>query len=218
MPEKLILFPFGGNSREALLSVLSINARKKTWDILGFIDDNPAAHGKDCLGVRVLGSREILKKFSSARVLAVPGNPNTFLERKKIIEDLKIRKERFATIVDPSATISPDAKIGHNTLLMAKVFISCAVTIGDHCIVLPNTVISHDSAVGDYCCIGSNVSISGSVKIEPVCYIGSGSSIRERVNIRKNALVGLGSNVISDIGVGVVAVGNPARAIRKATE
>lgn len=218
MPEQLMLFPFGGNSREALLSVLSINTKKKTWDVLGFIDDDPSMRGKECLGIKVLGGREVLKKFPKAKILAVPGNPDNFLKRKEIIGNLKVEGGRFATIIDPSVIAAPDAKIGRNTLLMPNVFISCGVTIGDHCIILPNTVVSHDSVVNDYCCIGSNVSISGNVVIEPMCYVGSGSSIRERVHIKKNAMVGLGANVVSDIGEGVAAVGNPARAIGKAAK
>jgi len=215
MLKKLILFPFAGNSREALLSILAINAKKKEWDVVGFIDDDPATHRKRCLGVKVLGGRKMLKKFPKAKVLAVPGSPHNFLKRKEIIENLKVDRERFATIIDPSVALSPDAKVGCNTLLMANVVISCAVTIGNHCIILPNTVVSHDSVVGDYCCIGSNVSISGNVTIGPMSYIGSGSRIRERVSVKKRTLIGLGANVISDMEEGVVAVGNPARAIRK---
>jgi len=216
MPEKLILFPFGGNSREALLSVLAVNARKKTWDIAGFIDDDPATHGKECFDVKVLGGREVLKRFSKAKVLAVPGNPDNFLKRRDIIDSLKLDVDRFAKIIDPSVTLSPDAKVGCNTILMSNVFISCGVTIGKHCVILPNTVVSHDGSIGDYCCVGSNVSISGNVVVGPMCYIGSGVRMKERITIKKRTLIGLGSNVISDIEEGVVAVGNPAHVIRKA--
>lgn len=215
MPEKLILFPFGGNSREGLLSILAINRQKDKWDIVGFIDDDPSTHNKRCLGIKVLGGRENLKKFPGAKVLAVPGNPDNFLKRKEIIDSLNLEKDRFATIIDPSVTVSPDAKIGCNTLLMSNVIASCGVTIGEHCVILPNTSVLHDSTVGDYCCIGSNVSIAGNVAIGPMCYIGSGVNIKGSVSIKKKTLIGLGSNVISDIGEGVVAVGNPAHVIRR---
>jgi len=215
MLKKLILFPFGGNSREALLSVLAINKKRKTWDVVGFIDDNTATHGKKYLGIKVLGGKDILKAFSKAKVLAVPGNPDNFLKRKQFIADLKLDSSRFATIIDPSVTLSPDAKVGCNTLLMANVFVSCGATIGEHCVVLPNTVVSHDSIIGDYCCVGSNVSISGNVVIAPMCYIGSGVRVKERISIKKETLIGLGSTVISDIEEGVVAVGCPAHVIRK---
>ena len=217
MPKKLLLFPFGGNARESLLSVFATNERNKEWDILGFIDDDPSQLGKDCCGIKVVGGRVILEEIPDAFLLAVPGSPTSYLRRKDIISSLHADRSRFATIIHPSVVIAPDATIGHNTIIMPNVVISCGVRIGSHCILLPNSVVSHDSIVDDYCCIGSNVSISGSVRIGSSCYIGSGTKMRENVSIGEGTLVGLGSNVISDIEAGVVAAGSPAKVFRKVT-
>jgi sugar O-acyltransferase (sialic acid O-acetyltransferase NeuD family) len=215
---KLLLFPFGGNAREALQSVFAINESKVEWDILGFIDDDRSLHGRECCGVKVLGGRELLSEITEASVLAVPGSPTNFLRRHRIIADLAIDAARFATIIHPSACRAPDASIGCNTIIMPNVVISCGVSIGNHCVILPNTVVSHDSVVGDYCCIGSNVSVSGSVKIGSNCYIGSGTKIREDISIGAGSLVGLGSNVIADIPAGVVAVGCPTKVLRSSSK
>ncbi len=217
MSSKLLLFPFGGNAREALLSVFALREKNAEWDILGFIDDNGAHHGKECCGIKVLGGRELLLNFPDAFVLAVPGSPTNYHSRSQVISGLGLDDSRFATIVHPSVGRSPDATIGCNTIIMSNVVISCGVTIGRHCVVLPNTVVSHDSAVGDYCCIGSNVSVSGSVHIGPNCYIGSGTKLREDISIGAGSLIGLGSNVLADIPAGVIAVGSPAKVIRSTT-
>ena len=216
MPKKIILFPFGGNAREALLSIFAIRKIKKEWDITGFIDDNPSLLGKGCCGIKVLGGKKALKNHPGARVLAVPGNAGNYLKRRDIIDSLGIEDNRFATIIHPSVTVSPDAAIGRNTVLMSNVVVSCGVSVGNHCVILPNTVLSHDSVIGDYCCIGSNVTVSGKDIIGSECYIGSGVKIRENISIGKRSLLGLGANVVSDIEEGVVAVGNPARVMRKA--
>ena len=181
----------------------------------GFIDDDPSKRGQSCCGKKVLGGREILKELPDAFVLAVPGSPVSYLGRKDIINGLGIEKSRFATIIHPSVAISPDTVIGYNTIIMPNVVITCGVKIGNHCIFLPNTVVSHDSVIDDYCCFGSNISISGSVNIGSSCYIGSGTKVRENVTIGAGTLVGLGSNVISNIEAGVIAVGSPARVLRK---
>jgi sugar O-acyltransferase (sialic acid O-acetyltransferase NeuD family) len=215
MSSKLVLFPFGGNARESLMSVFAINERNMEWDILGFIDDDQSRHGKECCGIKVLGGRDILKEIPDAFVLAVPGSPTNYSRRKDVIENLPIDTSRFATIIHPSVGRALDATIGFNTIIMSNVVISCGVTIGRHCVILPNTVVSHDSVIGDYCCIGSNVSVSGSVHIGPNCYIGSGTKMREDISIGAGTLVGLGSNVLSDIPADVIAVGSPAKVIRK---
>jgi sugar O-acyltransferase (sialic acid O-acetyltransferase NeuD family) len=211
----LLLFPCGGNARESLLTIQAQNNIQPTWNVVGFIDDNKNLWGKEYSGVKVLDGRSVLPNFLSAQILAVPGNPENFLERAKTIALLHVSPDRFVTIIDPSARISPDAKIGKNTLLMANVVISCSVEIGDHCVVLPNTVISHDSHVGDYSLIGSNVSISGSCEIGHTCYIGSGVKIKDHVTIGPECLVGIGSCVIRDVPARTVVVGNPARFLRE---
>ena len=215
MSKKLFLFPFGGNAREALLSVLAANEKNQEWDIMGFIDDDQAKHGKECCGVKVLGGKETIKRVVDAFILAVPGNPANYYKRADIIDSLQIDKSRFASIIHPSVVIAPDAMIGYNTLIMPNVVVSCGVKIGNHCIFLPNTIVSHDSVVGDYCCLGSNISISGSVKIDKNCYVGSGTKVRENVSVGERTLLGLGSNVLSDIGSEVIAAGNPAKVIKR---
>ncbi len=215
MSKKLLIFPFGGNGKESLISILATNETAQEWDVTGFLDDDHSLHGKEYCGIKVLGGRELLKDHADAFVLAVPGSPKGYLKRRLLIESLPIERSRFATIIHPSVVQAPDAAIGYNTLLMPHVVVSCSVQVGSHCIVLPNTVIAHDSVVSDYCCIGSNVSISGGVSIGSECYIGSGVKVRENVRIGNRSLIGLGSNVLSDIEEGVVAVGNPAKAIRR---
>jgi sugar O-acyltransferase (sialic acid O-acetyltransferase NeuD family) len=215
MSKQLLLFPFGGNAREGLISIFAINTIRPEWDIVGFVDDDHSVYGKDCCGIKVLGGRELLDAYDSAYVLAVPGSPKGYLKRKAIIDGLCLDKSRFATIIHPSVVRAPDATIGYNTLLMSNVVISCGGRIGNHCIVLPNTVLAHDSSISDYCCIGSNVSISGSVGIGSECYIGSGVKIRENILVGERSLIGLGANVVSDIEKETVAIGNPARSVRK---
>jgi sugar O-acyltransferase (sialic acid O-acetyltransferase NeuD family) len=213
----LLLFPFGGNARESLLTILAQNKVEPTWNVLGFIDDNESLWNKDYCGVKVLGGRSILTDFPSAQVLSVPGNPENFLKRAEIIAILDVPLERYVTVIDPSARIAPDAKIGKNTVLMANVVISCSVKIGNHCIILPNTVISHDSCIGDYSLIGSNVTISGSCTIGHTCYIGSGKRIKDHLTIGLQSLIGIGSCVIRDVEEKTVVVGNPARFLRRFT-
>lgn len=214
MSRKLLLFPFGGNAREALLSILALNEKGEDWEVLGFLDDDQSLHGKECCGIKVVGGREILREAPDTFLLAIPGSPQTFQKRKEIIESLNVETSQFATILHPSVARAPDSHIGCNTIIMPNVVISCGVTIGNHCIVLPNTVVSHESVVKDYCCLGSNISISGSVTIGSGCYIGSGTKIRENVSIGAGTLVGLGSVVVSDLPAGVIAVGNPAKVIK----
>lgn len=213
--KKIILFPFGGNAKEAITVIEAINRENKIWEIQGFIDDNPDLKDKEYLGFKVIGGREKLSDDPSALVLAVPGRAENYFMRKEIILSLDIPLERFAILIHPSSSVSPSTAIGQNTLIMAGVTTTVNVQVGNHCVILPNSVISHDVIIEDCVLVGSNVSVSGNVHIEESCYIGSGAKIIQEVVIGKGALIGMGTNVLSSVEPGSVVVGNPGKIIRK---
>ena len=215
---KLLLFPFGGNAKEILAFMLQADKLDSKWKILGFIDDDPGMHGKHCCGISVIGDRSYIDKYPDIHILAVPGNPKSYLNRKHIINSLRISTERFATLIHPTSVIAPDVQIGYNTAITPNVVIGHGTIIGNHCVILPNTVIAHDSIVGHYCCIGSNVTVSGHVRIGMSSYIASGVKIRDHLSIGTGSMIGIGSNVISNIGDNICVAGNPAKEIKVALQ
>lgn len=206
--QPLLIFPYNGNAIEALACIGS------AYRFIGFIDDTPQKRGIDPNGYPVF-DRGALSQFSDARVLAVPGSPDSYRSRKEIIQGLGIAEQRFARVIDSSARISALASIGGNVLIMAGVVITSNALIGSHSCILPNTVIHHDVVVGDWVLIGSNVTVAGNTVIGENCYIGSGSSIMNGLLIGRGALVGLGSNVIGHVEAGARVAGNPAHQIGK---
>ena len=211
--EDLLLFPFNGNAREALGVIQAINENNPTWNLIGFIDDDPSRHGNRFGGHSVIGGREVFDLYPNAKIIAAHGRPENFQERTQILNGLNLNKQRFTTIIHPSAHIGPDCRIGRNCIIMAGVCITAGVDIADDVIILPNTVISHETKVGQATLIGSNVSISGGVVIEQACYIGSGTKIIQEVTIGSGSLIGIGSVVINSVPRNSIIVGNPARPI-----
>lgn len=201
----LFIFPFNGNGKEALDCLMP------NQQFLGFIDDDKSLQGEKN-GMKIY-SREILKKFSNAKILAVPGSPKSFLDRKNIIDGLGVTLDRFATVIHPSAQVSQYAKIGQNVLIFANSVIANSAIIGSHVCILANSAIHHDSIINNYSLIGSNVTISGHTVIGENCYIGSGSSIKDHIKIGAQTLVGLGTNVIHSVPETSRTVGNPNRII-----
>lgn len=204
--KKLIIFPFSGNGLEALACL------GNDYELIGFADDTPEKQGKTPFGFEVF-SRNLFERYKEAFVLAVPGSSSSYKSRKSIINQLNIAESRFARVIHPNASISPLAKIGFNTLLMAGVVLTSNCIIGNHVCILPNTVIHHDSQIGDYTLLGSNVTVAGGTRLGDNCYVGSGSRIINGIEIGKQSLIGLGSNVIRSIPENSTVVGNPARMI-----
>ncbi len=211
----LLIFPYGGNSREAADVVYAINQEKPTWNLLGFLDDDPLKKGQLYRNVSVLGGRELLGKYPDAKILMVVGSPHNYLNRDKIISGLKIPADRYASLIHPSVKFTPSVKMGCNVLIMANVVLTANVSIGNHCLIRPNAVLSHETVIKDYSIIGSNVSISGSVMVEELCYVGAGVQIKESVTIGRGAMLGMGAVVVKSVAPHTTVVGNPARPLKK---
>lgn len=206
--QELLIFPANGNGLEALDCL-----DDATWRVLGFIDDEPDKQARGLHGVPVL-SRSALQRWPEAQVLAVPGSPGSFRQRRRVIESLGLEPRRFARVVHPTARVSPLATLGHNVLIMAGVVITSNAIIGDHVCVLPNTVVHHDVCIGAWSLVGASVTVAGHTRIGENCYIGSGSSLMNGLEIGDGTLVGLGSNVIRNTPAGICVAGNPARQLR----
>jgi len=202
--DKIFLFPCNGNAIEA------IDCLGDHYYIEGFIDDSQEKQNQVVLGHKVY-SRDILSVITDAQVLAVPGSPSTFLNRIDIIDSLRIPQEKYLRVIHQSASMSRNAIVGFNTLIMAGVVVTGNAKIGNHVCILPNTVIHHDVVIGDYTLIGSNVTIAGFVNIGENSYIGSSVSIKNSVTIGDKTIIGMASNVVKSIPSRSVAYGNPAK-------
>jgi sugar O-acyltransferase (sialic acid O-acetyltransferase NeuD family) len=207
--QPLLIFPSNGNGLEAL------DCLGEAYRCVGFVDDTPEKQQAGAHGHPVFG-RAALAERADALVLAVPGGPTSYQSRRRIIDGLGLRDERFARVIHPTARISPLAIIGRNVLVMAGVVVTSNSVIGDHVVILPNTVIHHDVVVRPWSLIGSNVTIAGSSCVGENCYVGSGSSVMNGVSLGDGALIGLGSNVVRSVPAGARVAGNPAREIEGA--
>ncbi|MFA6523250.1 MAG: acetyltransferase [Candidatus Peribacteraceae bacterium] len=207
----LVILGTGGQSIDILDTVLELNRIEPVYEVLGFLDDDVSLHGSSVFNVPVLGSLQHAKEMN-ADVLFVNGigSPATFFRKAEIISGLGLPRERFATIIHPTASVSRLSKIGSGTVVLQHATVAAQADVGDHVMILPGVVISHHDVIGDYCTIAGGVNISGRVKISSSVYIGTNACIREDVTIGSGSLIGMGAVVRHDVSEGQIVAGNPA--------
>jgi sugar O-acyltransferase (sialic acid O-acetyltransferase NeuD family) len=206
----------GGLARETTEAVRAAAEAGASYELLGYLDDDPALHGCFIGGVQVVGPIEAAHDFPQAAVVVATGRPGDYLSRRRIVERLALDDHRYATIVHPAAVVPPSTVLACGTVLLAGVVCTTAVRLGRHVAVMPGTVLTHDDVIDDYVTIAAGARVGGSVRISTGAYVGSGVLIREGLSIGSWSLVGMGSVVTRSVPAGEVWIGAPARRVRNA--
>jgi sugar O-acyltransferase (sialic acid O-acetyltransferase NeuD family) len=211
----LLVVGAGGFGRETLEAVRACNSVRPTWDVVGFLDDDPALQQRHIDGVPVVGRVDDLTRHPSAAAVVTIGNPSNFTWKRRIVDRLGSPPGRWASVVHPSASIPPSASVGPGTVVLAGVVATTAVEIGAHVTVMPSVVLTHDDVVCDFATLGSGARLAGDVTVGEGAYIGAGALVREHCRIGAWALVGMGAGVTTDVPFGEVWAGLPARRLRR---
>lgn len=133
--------------------------------------------------------------------------------KKRIIDKMKKRGAKFATLIHNNATVMHGSTIGEGSILLKNSFIGSNAKIGEHTLIQLSTIIGHDCEIGDFCRIDCNVVCVGGVKVKNNVTIHTSSVINHKVTIDKNATVGACSFVIRNVKEGITVFGVPAREI-----
>jgi sugar O-acyltransferase (sialic acid O-acetyltransferase NeuD family) len=212
----LVVVGSGGFGRETVEAVRAVNAERRTWDLLGFLDDDPTLHGTEIDGVPVIGPIDDARtRFESAQLVVCTGHPGNYFSRRSIVERLGLPPTRYGTVVHPTASVSTTSKVGHGSVLLAHVVATASVRIGAHVAVMPGVVFTHDDLIGDYATFGAGARLAGRVHVEEGAYVGSGSMVREDRSIGAWSMVGMGAVVTHDVPATEVWMGTPARFLRR---
>jgi len=199
--EKTFLFGASGHGK-VVKDILNANG----VTVEAFVDDDR--------NVNVCGGTPVLHDAGglSPMIVSIGENKN----RKAVVEKIQAINPgvEFATTIHPSAVVSPSAKIGEGTVVMAGVVINADSVIGRHCIINTGASIDHECVIEDYCHIAPGVNICGGNHIGEGSWVGVGSCVIQGIHIGRNSFIGAGSVVVKDIPDEVKAYGVPCRVVK----
>lgn len=213
--QPVVVYGAGGNGRETVQLIEDINAHRARWDVLGFIDDDPATHGREVNGLPVLGGVDWLSgEGVTARIALGVSSPTA---KRRIVARVGSDTQRFITIVHPSVRLCRWLEIGPGTAIAAGTMLTVNIYIGAFVSVNRVCNISHDCRLGDFTTVAPATNLSGGVELGAGCEIGSGVTTVEGVTVGEWAIVGAGAVIASDLPANCTAVGVPARPIKYRT-
>jgi sugar O-acyltransferase (sialic acid O-acetyltransferase NeuD family) len=207
----LVIIGTGGHGRETHDIVDAINARAKTFDFLGFVDeraDNEVLVA--ARGARIVGSLESLREIDAQYVIGIGGGEI----RRRIDQQLTAWGRTAAVLVHPDATVGGVVTLSPGVVIAAGARVTTNVVLGRHAHVNVNASVSHDCRLGDYVTVSPGATISGTVTIGEGTLMGAGSTVIQNRTIGAWATIAAGAVVVRDVADGVTAIGVPARARR----
>lgn len=199
----VLLLAASGLARETLESI------RHTGDheVHGILDDNPSLHGTSINGVPVLGGLE-LAKDREEQLLLCAGKGSS---RATITQRLNLPESRYATHTSAHAVLGSTVRVGSGSIILAGTVATSDISIGSHVVLMPRVVLTHDDVLEDYATLAAGVALAGSVLVGAEAYLGTNSTVRENLSIGRGAVLGMAAALITDLPVGQIWAGNPAR-------
>ena len=205
------IYGAGGLGREVLELAKSINDHYKRWSEIVFIADFCTQTIVN--SIKVLTFDQIINyEFDELEIVIAVGEP---LDRHILRNKVKNSGYKIASLIHPSVMIGTGTILGEGSVICFGCFISCNINIGSNAYIQPLACIGHDSIIGDDSVISSYVCIAGNCKVGEQTYIGMHVPVKEKTIIGSKTIIGMGSVVQRDIPDEVIALGNPARPMKK---
>lgn len=209
----IVIAGAGGFGREVKFIIDRINKREKTFNLLGFYDDNTELPNT-INGIPLLGTTDDLLNYNKPINVALGiGVPNI----KKAIVNKLIRSDfiSFPTLIDPSSVIGDDnVEIKEGTVICAGVVITCDIQIEKFVTLNLSCTVGHDTIINEFSSFMPSVNISGEVIINECVYVGTGAKIINQLEIGEETIVGAGAVVAKSLPARCTAVGIPAKPIK----
>jgi sugar O-acyltransferase (sialic acid O-acetyltransferase NeuD family) len=205
----LALYGAGGLGREIYEIAQRRNMVSNYWGRIIFVDDF-AVEG-DYYNTKRVRFETLQKVKTDYEVIVAVGEPSA---RKALFEKLSSAEIKLATLIDPTAIISPSANIGAGVVVCEFSTIHSGVVLGSNSLVQPFCDIGHDINVGKHTVLSPYCVPGGYTIIGEEVFIGMKVAIMEKLHIGNNAIIGMGAAVFRDVPDGATVVGNPARITR----
>ncbi|MBR1401290.1 MAG: NeuD/PglB/VioB family sugar acetyltransferase [Prevotella sp.] len=208
----IAIYGAGGFGKEVACLINRINEKEKTWNLIGFFDDNPEKKGKmvshfaPCLG----GLKELNDYNEPIAVAMSMGNSNVI---QRIVPQIENANVWFPNLIHPNFTVSDPKtlKMGRGNIIQGGCTVTCDVTIGDFNVLNGAICFGHDVSVGSYNTFMPAVRISGEVRIGNGNFFGVGSIVLQQLKIGDGVRLGAGSVLMTKPKNGNLYIGVPAK-------
>lgn len=202
--KKVILFGAGGHAR----SCIDVIEQEGTFHIVGLVGKESEV-GNEVNGYRVVADETNVSdlKHQANFALVAVGQILSPELRIKLKDQIIQAGFELATVIAPTAYISPSAVIGAGTIVMHGAILNTGVQVGQNCIINSKALLEHDVSVKDNVHISTGAILNGKVSIDEGCFVGSGAVLKEGIIIGQRTVIGMGTILRKNLGPNQISYG-----------
>lgn len=212
MAEKILILGCGGHAESVCDSI----SRLGSYSIGLIAPEIP--HSISIPSAHYAGNDSDLHRLWSegyTQAFVAIGGAETISLREKLTDVIRDLGFIIPTIIDPSAIIGYNVKVGSGVFIGKHVVLNTNIVIGNNSIINTSCTIEHGCIIGDFSHIAPGTIVCGNVFVGSNVHVGAGSVIRQNVHVNDGSVIGMGSVVLSDIPSRVMAYGNPCHAMKE---
>lgn len=191
--EDIILLGIGGHAHSVVDSI----EQTGKYRIFGFLDMKEML-GKSYKGYPVLDTDDAVKRYYDNGVknafvtVGFMGHGNV---RERLYQQLKDIGYTLPNIIDNTAVVSENVKLGEGIFIGKKAVINAEAEIGNMCIVNTGAIIEHDCIVEEFSHISVGSVLCGSVHIGKASLVGANAVVIQEKSIGSHCIVAAGTAV-----------------------
>lgn len=209
----IVLIGGGGHCASVIEAIRSTGSH----EIVGVLDLGVRV-GSEVLGVPVIGPDADLVRMGARRVdgfVVTLGSTGDASGRRRLHAAAVAAGLAPVSVVHASAVVSPSAMLGDGVFVGALAYVGSRTSVGPCAIINSHASVDHDCSIGEFAHVAPGAVLSGGVMVGAGSHIGTGACVSHGLAIGEATVIGVGSVVVSDIGDGVSAHGNPCREVVK---
>lgn len=207
----IILIGGGGHCKSVIDTIRELHE----YNMAGILDLKEKL-GTSIDGVEIIGVDAELEYYNKQGIeyaFITLGSIGDTKLRYSIYQKALALGYKFPIIIDNTAIVSKNTRIGQGTFIGKGAIINTGTSIGMNCIINSGVIIDHDCNIGDFCHIAPGSTLSGGIIIGDSTHIGTNSTVIQNIRVGNNSIIGAGSVVVKDIGSCTKAYGNPCREV-----
>jgi sugar O-acyltransferase (sialic acid O-acetyltransferase NeuD family) len=210
----IIIVGAGGHAAVAAEILCRGESNQSSFDLVGFVDDNPDLIGKEIMGSPVLGASDALEKIPHDAIFIAIGRNSL---RAKLFQEYLAQMQQMINLIHPSAVIASDVSLGMGVMIGPGVIINPGTIIGDDVILNTGSSVDHHNQIGAHAHIAPGVHLGGEVVVGEGSLVGIGATVIPRCVIGSWSVIAAGATVTDKVGDHVLVAGVPAHFVKQLT-